>query len=41
VDTLNLSMNEALTTRSPSGTSDRTVRRLQGSLRGGPVVGER
>jgi predicted anti-sigma-YlaC factor YlaD len=41
VDTLNLSMNEALTTRSPSGTSDRTVRRLQGSLRGGPVIRER
>jgi len=41
VDTLNLSMNEALTTRSPSGTSDRTVRRLQSSLRGGPVIGDR
>ena len=41
VDTMNLSMNEALTTKSASGTSDRTVRRLQGSLRGGPVIGER
>ena len=41
VDTMNLSMNEALTTKSVSGTSDRTVRRLQGSLRGGPVIGER
>ena len=41
VDTMNLSMNEALTTKSASGTSDRTVRRLQGSLQGGPVIGER
>lgn len=41
VDTMNLSMNEALTTKSASGTSDRTARRLQGSLRGGPVLGER
>jgi hypothetical protein len=41
VDTMNLSMNEALTTKSPSGTSDRTVRRLQGSLKGGPVIGDR
>jgi predicted anti-sigma-YlaC factor YlaD len=41
VDTMNLSMNEALTTKSPSGTSDRTARRLQGSLRGGPVISKR
>jgi hypothetical protein len=41
VDTMNLSMNQALATRSPSGTSDRTVRRLQSSLRGGPVIDER
>ena len=41
VDTMNLSMNEALTKRSPSGTSDRTVRRLQVSVRGGPVIGDR
>lgn len=41
VDTMNLSMHQALATRSPSGTSDRTVRRLQSSLRGGPVIGER
>jgi predicted anti-sigma-YlaC factor YlaD len=41
VDTMNLSMNEALTTKSPSGTSDRTVRRLQSSLKGGPVIGDR
>jgi predicted anti-sigma-YlaC factor YlaD len=41
VDTMNLSMNEALTTKSASGTSDRTVPRLQGSLQGGPVIGER
>jgi predicted anti-sigma-YlaC factor YlaD len=41
VDTMNLSMNEALTTKSSSGTSDRTVRRLQVSLKGGPVLGDR
>jgi len=41
VETMNLSMNQALTTKSPTGTSDRVVRRLQGSLRGGPVVRDR
>ena len=41
VDTMNLSMNEALTAKSSTNTSSRVVRRLQGSLRGGPVVGDR
>lgn len=43
VDTMNLSMNEALTpaSKSSTGRSARVVRRLQGSLGGGPVVRER
>lgn len=41
METINLSMNEALTTKSPSGTPERVVRRLQGSLSGGPVVRDR
>jgi predicted anti-sigma-YlaC factor YlaD len=39
VDTLNLSMKEALSVKTAS--SRQVVRRLQGSLRGGPVIRER
>jgi predicted anti-sigma-YlaC factor YlaD len=41
VDTMNLSKLRALTPKSSAGTSARVVRRLQGSLRGGPVVRDR
>jgi predicted anti-sigma-YlaC factor YlaD len=41
VDTMNLSMNEALAPKSSTGRSARVVRRLQGSLGGGPVIRER
>jgi predicted anti-sigma-YlaC factor YlaD len=41
VDTMNLSMNQALAAKSPTSSANRFVRRLQGSLRGGPVVRER
>jgi predicted anti-sigma-YlaC factor YlaD len=40
-DTMNLSTREALATKSAPGTSSRVVRRLQVSLRGGPVVRDR
>jgi predicted anti-sigma-YlaC factor YlaD len=41
VDTMNLSMNEALAPKPSTGRSARVVRRLQGSLGGGPVIRDR
>lgn len=41
VDTMNLSKKEALVQKSATSSSAPTVRRLQFSLRGGPVIGER
>jgi predicted anti-sigma-YlaC factor YlaD len=41
VDTMNLSMKQALTKKSAAGNSGQPVRRLQVSLRGGPVVRDR
>ena len=41
VDTMNLSMNEALASKASTGRSAPVVRRLQGSLGGGPVIRDR
>jgi predicted anti-sigma-YlaC factor YlaD len=41
VDTMNLSMKQALAKKSAKSRSAQTVRRLQVSLRGGPVLGDR
>ena len=41
VDTMNLSKNQALVQKSATSNSSQNVRRLQVSLRGGPVIGNR
>jgi Putative zinc-finger len=41
VDTMNLSKKQALSQKSATSNSAQNVRRLQISLRGGPVIGER